>query len=328
MKTEHWIVLIFGVSVVAVAAFMEARAGAYKKQGCEITPEALKIGMNYPVIWLFYNDSEVNAREWADFGARSSRVINIPILNTFYETIVKANGDKYRVEVIGGVSGVAALLGEDSLPRSLKRAGAANTGAVGVAEEDWIRTAVLAKYGGLWLSPSVVALKGFGELPADKIVAFGEDDVPMYSSACPGFRALWVPKPAHPLMVEWEKIIKDRLENQLGGQQFRGDAKSDWMNMFAGKPDVAVSRKEELGRNKKTQKKLQLEDIFATWMNGAIPFEIPCDAVYLVVPYKDLLERTNFGWILRSSEEQILESELVISSILRNVRDLRKKKLS
>lgn len=315
MKTEHWIVLAFGVTVVAVAAFMEARAGAYKKQGCEITPEALKIGMNYPVIWLFYNDSEVNAREWADFGARSSRVINIPILNTFYETIVKANGDKYRVEVIGGVSGVAALLGEDALPRSLKR-----TGVSGVAEEDWIRAAVLAKYGGLWLSPSVVALKGFGDLPADKIVAFGEDDVPMYGSACPGFRALWVPKPAHPLMVEWEKIIKDRLENQLGGQQFRGDAKSDWMNMFSGKPDVVVSRKEELGRNKKTQKKLQLEDIFATWMNGAIPFEIPSDAVYMVVPYKDLLERTNFGWILRSSEEQILESELVISSVLRNLK--------
>lgn len=83
MKTEHWIVLAFGVTVVAVAAFMEARAGAYKKQGCEITPETLKIGMNYPVIWLFYNDSEVNAREWADFGARSSRVINIPILNMF-----------------------------------------------------------------------------------------------------------------------------------------------------------------------------------------------------------------------------------------------------
>ena len=314
MKTEHLIVLGFGIAVVAVAAFMEARAGAFKKQRVEITPDSLKIGSNYPVIWLFYDNSDVNSRDWADFGARSGRVINIPILNTFYESIVKANGDKYRVEVIGGVTGVAALLGENALPSSLKRAGA---GAVGVAEEDWIRTAILAKYGGLWLSPSVVALKGFGDLPTDKIVAFGEDDVPMYNSACPGFRALWVPTAGHPRMVEWEQVIKSRLENQLGGLQIRGDAKSDWMNMFAGQSDVVLSKKEELGRNKKTQKKLQLEDIFATWMNGALPFELHCDAVYLVVPYKDLLDRRQFGWILKSSEEEILESDLVISSILR-----------
>lgn len=313
MKTEHLIVLGFGIAVVAVAAFMEARAGVFKKHGVEITPESLKIGSNYPVIWLFYDDSEVNSRDWADFGARSSRVIHLPILNTFYETIVKANGDKYRVEVIGGVTGVAALLGEDALPSSLKRHGA----SVGVAEHDWIRSAILAKYGGLWLSPSVVCLKGFGDLPADKIVAFGEDEVPMYTSACPGFRALWVPTASHPRMVEWERVIRNRLENQLGGLQIRGDAKSDWMNMFAGQSDVVLSKKEELGRNKKTQKKLQLEDIFATWMNGALPFEIPGDAVYMVVPYKDLLDRRQFGWILKSSEEELLESDLVISSILR-----------
>ena len=312
MKTEHLIVLGFGIAVVAAAAFMEARAGAFKKNGVEITSESLKIGSNYPVIWLFYDDSEVNSRDWADFGARSSHVINIPILNMFYETIVKANGDKYRVEVIGGVTGVAALLGMDALPASLKKGK-----SVGIAEQDWIRTAILAKYGGLWLSPSVVCMKGFGDLPADKIVAFGEDDVPMYSSSCPGFRALWVPTPNHPLMVEWEKVIKNRLESQLGGLQIRGDAKSDWMNMFAHNSDVIVRKKEELGRNVKTQKKLQLEDIFATWMNGSLPFEIPRSAVYLVVPYKDLLDRRQFGWILKSSEEELLESDLVISSILR-----------
>lgn len=312
MKREHLIVLGFGVAVVALAAIWEARSGKLLKTH-EITVDTLKIGMTNPRIWLYYNDSEVNAREWSDFGARSSHVLNLPILNLFYQTIVAVNGNSYKIEVINGLTGVAELLGAESLPQTLKRAGA----SVNTAEEDWIRTAILAKYGGLWLSPSVVSLKGFGELPKDKIVAFGEDDVPMYTSSCPGFRALWVPVASHPLMVEWEQLIKNRLENQLGGLQVRGDAKSDWMNMFHGNPDVIMNKKAELSRNSKNQKKLQLEDIFGTWMNGAIPFEIPSDAVYMVVPYKDLLDRRQFGWILKSSEQEILDSELVISSILR-----------
>lgn len=309
MKTEQYIILGFGIAVVAAAAFWEARAGHIKK-GVEINSESLKIGLTYPKIWLYYNDSEVNSREWSDFGGRESHVLNIPILNLFYRSIVTANTD-YKVEVINGLTGVKELLGEDALPKNLRRFGA----SVNVAEEDWIRTAVLAKFGGLWLSPSVVALKGFGPLP-DKIVAFGTDDVPMYTSSCPGFRALWVPRPSHPLMVKWEQTIKNRLDTQLGGLQIRGDAKSDWMNMFSGQPDVIESKSEELGRNPKTQKKLELEDIFATEI-GATRFEVPCNAVYLVVPFKDLVDRRQFGWVLKSSEKEILESELVISGILR-----------
>jgi len=312
MKVDQYIILGFGVAVVALAAFWEARAGRVRK--CvEINADSLKIGLTYPKIWLYYNDSEVNAREWSDFGARESHVLNIPILNLFYQSIVAANLD-YKVEVINGLTGVKELLGEDALPMNLRKFGA----SVNIAEEDWIRTAVLAKFGGLWLSPSVVALKGFGTLPCDKIVAFGTDDVPMYSSLCPGFRALWVPKPFHPLMVKWEQIIKNRLNTQLGGLQVRGDAKSDWMNMFSGQSDVIISKDEELGRNPKTQKKLELEDIFAT-QTGTPRFEVPCNAVYLVVPFKDLMDRRHFGWVLKSSEEEILESELVISGLMRKL---------
>lgn len=306
MKTEQYIILGFGIAVVAAAAFWEARAGRIKK-GVEINVDSLKIGLTYPKIWLYYNDSEVNSREWSDFGARESHVLNTPILNLFYQSIVKANPD-YKVEVINGLTGVKELLGEYALPTNLRKFGA----SVNVAEEDWIRTAVLAKFGGLWLSPSVVALKGFGPLPGDKIVAFGTDDVPMYTSSCPGFRALWVPTPSHPLMVKWEQIIRNRLNTQLGGLQIRGDAKSDWMNMFNGKPDVIESKGEELGRNPNTQKKLELEDLF-----GTSPFEVPSNAVYLVVPFKDLMDRRQFGWVVKSSEKEILESELVISGILR-----------
>jgi hypothetical protein len=314
MKTEQKILIGFGVLAVAFAAYWEASSGFFKRK-TEITPELLTKGAELPPLWVFYNNSQVNSRQWNDFGARSSRVLNIPILNLFYQSIVAANGNDYRVEVIGGLQGVASLLGVEVMPKRLQNLRA----NVGTAEEDWIRTAVLAKFGGLWLSPSVICVKGFGELPKDKLIVFGQDDVPMYGTSVPGFRAMWAPAPGNEYLVAWEERCRERLNSKVGGLQVRGDAKSDWFDLCHGKEGVEFRPYDELSRNSKTQKKLQLEDIFATWMHGDLPFEIPDCAKYIVVPYNDMTVRTAFGWILASSEEQILESELVVSSILKRV---------
>jgi hypothetical protein len=305
--------LLVGVIVLVGAIAAAAALSPNKFMGTEITPESLKIGMNRPVLWIFYNNSEVNSRQWYDFGARSSHVINIPVLNMFYNTIVKHNGDKYRVEVIGGLEGVASLMGGwDKLPYTLQNPKASIT----VPEEDWIRTAVLEKYGGLWVSPSVISVKGFGDLPKDKIVAFGQDDVPMYGSPVPGFRCLWAPRAGIQMFKNWEQRCRSRLEGQLGGRQFRGDAKSDWVELCKEGSATQVRVLEELSRDPRTNKNIELEDLLAAGTGGVLPFDIPSRAVYIPIPYKDLLDRRHYGWILRLSEKQVMSSDLVLSHLL------------
>jgi hypothetical protein len=305
--------LYIGVIVLVGIIATAAALSPYKFFGTEITPESLKVGMNRPVLWIFYNDSEVNSRQWYDFGARSSHVINIPLLNLLYETIVKENKDKYRVEVIGGLPGVASLMGGwEKLPYTLQNPKASIT----VPEEDWIRTAVLQKYGGLWVSPSVLCVKGFGDLPKDRVVAFGQDSTPMYGSAVPGFRCLWAPRPNIQMMTDWEQRCRSRLEGQLGGRQFRGDAKSDWVELCRGGAATEVRVLEEQARDAKTNKNIELEDLLAAGTGGNIPFAISQKAVYIPIPYQDLLDRRHYGWILRLSEKQIMESDLVISHLL------------
>jgi hypothetical protein len=303
--------LFIGLAALAVvvAAYMSSNK---RKNRIEIRPETLKVGLNKPVLWVYYNNSDVNARQWSDFGARSSRVLNIPALNLFFESIVAKNGADYRVEVIGGLQDLAMRLGSDALPESLRNPLA----SVGEAEEDWIRAAVLARFGGLWLSPSVVCLCPFGPL-GNKVVAFGQDSAPMYGSGrlVPGFRALWSPEPENPLFVEWETRCRERLDGQLGGRQFRGDAKSDWRDLAA-KYDTVLNAGAELGRDPQTGKKLELEDILAVGTEGNLPFDLPEKAVYVVVPAADLRGRRAFGWFLRMSEEQIMESDLVIRYLL------------
>ena len=56
----------------------------------------LERGKDTPTVWIYVDDTDVNSRWWADFGARSSRVLNLPFLNMCYQTIVSATGGKYH----------------------------------------------------------------------------------------------------------------------------------------------------------------------------------------------------------------------------------------
>jgi hypothetical protein len=187
-------------------------------------------------------------------------------------------------------------------------------------ELNWIRAAVLAKWGGLWVSPSTVFLKQLGPLPPDRTVFFGTDtDVTVSGAAgtpVPGLRVVWSPAPDVPLWVAWEKKVRARLERRSGGSEFRHDEKSDLADALTSGA-VEVRPMAELGRTA-AGKRIQLEDILAAGQDGVVPFAVG-SAVFLPVPWPEMLERRSFGWFLRLSEEQILSSDLAISSILRRL---------
>ena len=48
-------------------------------------------GLGMPVIWVFYDTSIPNARQYSDFGARSSRALHLPFLNLCADSIAKQN---------------------------------------------------------------------------------------------------------------------------------------------------------------------------------------------------------------------------------------------
>lgn len=282
----------------------------------------LKRGEDLPTLWIYVNDSEVNARQWRDFGARSDRVINVPFLNLCYESCVKANGRRYRVEVIGGLADLAVRLGGwAALPTPLQNPVA----PVRAPELNWIRAAVLARWGGLWVDPATVWLRGVGELPKDRLVFFGSDDevtnVGPGGTAAPSLRVCWSPVAAHPVWVSWEAKARDRLERRSGGSEFRRDEMGDATDALrmAANMDVPadVRPMAELTRKGAAGRRIQVEDLLASGTEGDIPFEVPGCALYVPIPWPEILERRAFGWFLRMSEDQVLESDLVVSHLLR-----------
>jgi len=312
------IVIIVVLSVVYAVLFRRE----WIRRMWFLDKKLLERGTDKPALWLFVPTSEVTSRQWLDFGNRSSRALNIPLLNLCYQSIVQHNHPDYHVRIISGISGLTDLLGgEEALPWLLREHG--DLAALGPAEMNWIRAAVLAKFGGLWLNPSTVCLRPFGAQPADKVVFFGTDPGQTLSgpkgTMVPSGEALWVPRGGHPVMAEWERVCFQRANEKRGGEQFRGDRGWDFLRFseeLSQKGEtVIIDPHAELSR-KRDGKRIELEDLFAAGTEGALPFDVPPHVLYCPIPWEELQRREAFGWVLRMSEEQIMESDIAIKYLL------------
>jgi hypothetical protein len=285
----------------------------YKQKSTFEDPDLLKRGLNTPSIWIFVNDTEVNSRMWADFGARSSRVYNLPFLNLCYSSIVKAAGTNYHIEVISGLADAERRLGYLPTPMRNKRL------PLRTEEMTYLKVAFLEKFGGLWISPATIFIRTLPELPKDKVVLFGSDPLETYSgpegTELPNTHVMWSPKAYHPFFTKWKKALEPRIEEQHGGLDIRNDSR--WDMVFAGhKNTVTLMPNAELTR-KAGGRKLELEDLLASGTEGNLPFEIPNETLYIPLPWPELLERRMYGWFLRLSEDQIKTSDLVVTHLFR-----------
>jgi hypothetical protein len=223
---------------------------------------------------------------------------------------VKACGENYHVEVIGGLADAERRLGSLPTPMRNKRLPLRDE------EMTYLKVAFLEKFGGLWMGPATIALREIPVLPKDKVVLFGSDPLETYAGSkgtyLPNQHALWSPHAQHPFFTEWKSILEERIERQSTGKEIRNDKNWDILFVGTGKQNVIVMPHAELTR-KKTGRKIELEDLLAAGTDGLLPFGIHPETIYIPFPWPELLERRMFGWFLRMSEEQILESNLVAS---------------
>jgi hypothetical protein len=164
-------------------------------------------------------------------------------------------------------------------------------------------------------------MRGFGVLPKDKTVFFGTDLDETFAgpagTTVPGFRAVWSPRPQHPLFVEWAAVTYARVAQKRGGDQIRGDAKWDFIRFTTeyAQTGIEVDPNAECMR-KRNGKRIQLEDLLASGTDGRLPFEVGSSQVYIPFPWTELRDREMFGWFLRMSESQIMESDLAVKYLL------------
>ena len=313
---KDWIMpLTIGiVAVVAIAIGASVSQGMVNQNPFE-AKDLFQRDMDKSAIWVFYDTSIPNARQYADFNARSSRALNLPFMNLCYESIAKHNSGQYRIEAVSGLAGLADKLGGwDKLPNKLQNP------LVTLEPSDlaWIRAALLAKFGGLWVAPTTICLKPFGALP-NKPVFFGTDLDESFAgtagTAVPNFQVAWSPAPNNTLWAAWEAKSRQRLDSSGGGDTARGDQKWEYLAVTTMYPEFEVRPMAEVGRKGLAGRRIQIEDLLAAGQEGSMPFTISSLGVYVALPWPELKDRRAFGWFLRMSESQIAESDLVIRDL-------------
>jgi hypothetical protein len=313
---KDWMMpLTIGIVAVAAIAIGAGVSQGMINQNIFESTTLFDRGMDLPCIWVFFDTSIPNARNYSDFGSRSSRALNLPFLNLCYESIAKQNASQYKIQAISGLAGLAELLGGwNELPEKLKNP----LTTLEPCDYAWIRSAILAKYGGLWVAPATICIRPFGKMP-DKPVFFGTDSdetfVGTAGTPVPNFQVAWSPKPEDPLWVAWEAMSRKRLNTSGGGDTARGADKWEFLALAARFPEIDVRPLAEVGRKGSAGRRIQIEDLLAAGQEGDLPFEIGPMAVYVPLPWPELENRRAFGWFLRLSEGQIAESDLVIRDL-------------
>ena len=277
-----------------------------------------------PTIWWYVDDYQVNTKEWVSFEDRATRKPTEPYLKLCLKKAQHLWSSEFHVEpVVGREAALSHLKAAGCVvPAGAKRCPPALWFA-------WVRCAMLAHLGGLWLDGSVMPL-GSGtslrrRLANDTVLTFGADaDEELASAAqdgseggpAAGRSAGWATTPGHPM---WTGLAADiGAVIQEGDQSWssfeaRRSLRYLWSKHCSGM--TRVDRKAEVSRSK-NGKRLNYEELFelTEWPTGTTEH-----GLWLPLPDgRDKLEMASpFLWFTRMSEEQILASDFMWARLAR-----------
>lgn len=309
---QSWIVGV-GIAVLVLGV-----AYGVRNQVAGYTDSPSLVGVR-PKIWWVLDDSQLNSRQWLDWGARVTHEPNEPYLKIGFKRAQKMAGDVFDLEaVIGRVDAHRKLeLAGCVIPPDADRA----PPAIWLA---WCRAAFLTHYGGLWLDGSVLPTGTTQELRKrlDKeTLAFGVDpdeglSATESTSPMAGPSAGWSYLPHHPAWAGLERDLRatiDAGDQSWSAAECRRTARYAWDRHAAGV--ITIDRKAEASRDA-YGRRLELDTLLteSEWVSGTTK-----DSLWLPLPDgRDKLERaTPFLWFLRMSEQQIFEGNFVWAKVAR-----------
>lgn len=268
--------------------------------------------LKLPSLWWYVDDSQMNSRQWLDWGNRATSEPNEPYLKICQARAMTLWDDDFTFEpIIGRAAAIQRLQaagcripdGADRCPPALWM--------------PWCRAAFLSSLGGMWLDGSVLPMGADLKrrvLAAD-VVMFGTDPDEGLSAAeatapAAGRSAGWAAVPHHPV---WSGLERDLAGLIAQGDQSwsaptaRRSLRWLWDKHCSGV--VTVDRVAEISRDR-YGRRLELDTLLGQteWVDGTTD-----GGLWVAWPDgRDGLDRASrWQWFSRMSVEQIREAEFV-----------------
>jgi hypothetical protein len=262
-----------------------------------------------PTLW-FVLDDQANSRRWTTFEDRNARASNRGYTELALQAARKTQG-AFRIEVLEGRSAVLQKitseipLHSDQLPPKLWKG--------------WSRAALLASQGGLYVDGDSVLFLGpslWDYVKTTAAALFGvnpdEPRVSPTTAVAPGPSSWvgWAQSAHHPAWEiatkEWSAVLAPGAPSYASALAQRVDQDI----MLHQRENGAVVLREPEGTRRADGTCLTAEDF---WGRTKLPLD--ASVVYIAVDAETLERSTQLQWALRLSPAQLLESDLVWTTL-------------
>jgi len=251
-------------------------------------------------LWFVVDDYGVNSRRWTDFGARSSRDINVGLLNITKTRCAVTQGEDFNVRELFGRAAVAQVVRENGgyvpdkhlqVPPYLWRA--------------WARSALLAYCGGFYLDGFSLCLGG-SFLPVVKNaenLIFGLESDPLSAGSYAG----WASKRSSTVWLSYVEAVSNFIERgPLSWNAAQSRNQVALWNATILAPAIKLLVEPEWSRLSNGTI-IEIEDLFGTSLSDS--YTPGPNALYVPVNSERLMLAVSYNWVLRMSSEQIMAPE-------------------
>ena len=259
-----------------------------------------------PLLWI-YIPHEYNSRNWLSFGSRSSTHLNQPYIGLTVKSIIKKCNDSFHIVVIDDNS-FEKLIPEwkylnSNLNCKIRLYGLMN---------------ILYKYGGMLTPMSFVCYKDLIDLYYKGIrnnCMFVGENVNNTTS----LNSTFLPDPMfagckknNDTMLEFIKYVESLIETDYTyGYKIEGHIQK-WLSSKINERKINLIDSYELGVKDKQEKPILIDNLLKSeYLN------IDTSSIFGIwIPSKEVLSRTNYQWFARMSEEQVLNSNVILGKYI------------
>lgn len=263
-----------------------------------------------PILWL-HVPYEYNSRKWLDFGSRSSFELNQPYLYLTVRSIIKHCEESFTICIYDDNAFKRLIPGWNIDMSRLSDPILYNMRVLGMMK-------LLYRYGGLQCPISFLCMKNLAGMYAkgtggNKMFICETIDRNSTSSNAnfyPSISFCGAPKECDTVLQLCNYIQTISSNDHTAESKFLGQY-DRWCMKKVSEGKINLIDGHEIGTKTINDKQIILDDLMS---NNYLDLYKGTNGI--LIPSNELLSRLNYGWFVRSSPRQVLESDTIIGNYL------------